>query len=111
ISATSFSYDDASRMISLTNGFAETTSFTLDAGGRITQQDQANGTKALLTYDTGGGWLTAIEHRKSDKSVLARYEYPRNYAGKITVASQPSVHSVSYTYDNAWQLTGEVRTG
>jgi RHS repeat-associated protein len=111
VSATSYSYDDASRLTSLTNGFAETTSFTLDAMGRITQQNQANGTKVVCVYDTGRGWLNSIEHRKADNTVLAHYDYTRNLAGKITTASQPSVHSVSYTYDNAWQLTHEVRTG
>ncbi|HTE20981.1 MAG TPA: hypothetical protein VK689_21660, partial [Armatimonadota bacterium] len=107
-------YDNASRLASQGNGYGETTSYTLDAAGRITQQVQGNGTKVLSTYATGStgrGWLTVLEHRQSTNAVLARYEYTRGLTGHTTIATQPGNHSVTYTYDNVYQLTAEVRTG
>src|SRR5206468_4315290 len=84
---------------------------TVNAAGQITEQDNANGTKVLCSYSTGRSWLTAIEHRKSDNTLLARYEYTRDTTGRITAISQPNVYSLSLTYDHAYQLTREVRTG
>ncbi|MFN3650394.1 MAG: RHS repeat-associated core domain-containing protein [Armatimonadota bacterium] len=111
LGSTSYGYDNARRLTSIQNRFSETTSFTLDAAGRTTQQDHANGTKVVLTYNADRGWLDAIEHRQSNNTVLARYEYTRGNAGEITGSVQVNDHSVAYTYDDAYQLTGETRTG
>ncbi len=109
--AISTAYDDASHPSSMINGFSETTSFTRNASGQITQQLNSNGTKALCFYNAGRGWLDAIEHRKSDNSLLARYEYTRNATGRITVENQPGDHTTTYTLDEIYQLTREQRTG
>ena len=76
---TYYSLDDAGRLSSLTNGYSETTSFARNASGQITEQDNANGTKSLCTYSGTRGWLTAIEHRQSNNTVLASYSYTRVY--------------------------------
>src|SRR5207244_172617 len=108
---TNTTYDDANRPVSIANGFSETTALTVNAAEQITEQDNANGTKVLCSYSAGRSWLTAIEHRKSDNTLLARYEYTRDYTGRITAISQPNVYSLALTYDHAYQLTHEVRTG
>jgi RHS repeat-associated protein len=104
-------FDDAGRPVSTTNRFSETTSLTLDGAGRITQQVNANGTKVLCGYDAVRGWLTVLEHRRSDNTVLARYEYTRGLAGHVTTAVQVGNHAVANTYDAAYQLIRELRTG
>lgn len=108
---TYYTYDDAGRLTSLTNGNSETTTFTLNADGQTTQQTHANGTKALCTYSSTRGWLTALEHQQSNNTSLARYEYTRDDTGRITTDTQVSDHAVAYTYDDCYQLTAEARTG
>ncbi len=107
----SYSYDDAGRLTGQSNPFSETTSYTLDNDGRVTLQTHGNGTKVIPSYDADRGWLTGLTHKKSDNTVLADYSYSRNNAGIITAESQASLYSVSYGYDNAYQLTSETRTG
>jgi RHS repeat-associated protein len=111
LGATGYVYDDAGRLSSLTNRFAETTTLTRDTSGRVTQQVQANGTKLLLGYDPARGWLTSMEHRRANDTVLARYEYTRNGVGCATRVVAVGDYQVDYTLDNAYQLTRELRTG
>lgn len=84
IGGTSYGRDDAGRVVSVTNRFTEVTSLTLDAGGRLTQQVNANGTKVLRGYDAARGWVSWMEHRRSDNSLLSRYEHTRDVVGNIT---------------------------
>src|SRR5207302_912706 len=107
----SYTFNDASHVSSLTNGFSETTSFTLDADARITQQTDGNGTKVLCSYDPGRGWLNSVTHQNSSGGTLAAYSYGRDAAGHISSETQTGDHTVTYSYDSAYQLTHEVRTG
>ncbi len=108
---TSNGWDDAGRLASVTNRFLEVTAFTNDGIGRATQQLNANGTKALYFFTGPRGFLTAIEHRKSDNSLLARYEYTRDLIGSITLMNCVGDFAVAYGYDHTYQLLSETRTG
>lgn len=111
IGGTSYGRDDAGRVVSVTNRFTEVTSLTLDAGGRLTEQVNANGTKVLRGYDAARGWVSWMEHRRSDNSLLSRYDHTRDAVGNITRLTATNDYQVDFTFDNTYQLTREVRTG
>jgi len=115
---TSYQYNNANRLTSLTNPFNETTGLQYDAVGRLTRQNNANGTYGTWTFDAGGQ-ISNVATKKSNNSVVLTMDYTRDNVGSPTqVAEQlldtdnQTVHNATLTfgYDNANRLTLEKRT-
>jgi len=55
--------------------------------------------------------VTLIRHSKSDDTQVAKYEYSYNDAGVRTSVLEGNSDRVTWSYDNAWRLTREQRSG
>ena len=55
--------------------------------------------------------VTLIRHSKSDDTQVAKYEYAYNDAGVRTSVLEGNNDRVTWSYDNAWRLTREARSG
>ena len=107
---TTYSFDNASRLTSLLNPFSERTTWAYDAAGRATTITLANGTRTTMGYGDASQ-VTLIRHSKSDDTQVAKYEYSYNDAGVRTSVLEGNSDRVTWSYDNAWRLTREARSG
>ncbi|MFZ4508840.1 MAG: RHS repeat-associated core domain-containing protein [Fimbriimonas sp.] len=87
----------------------ETTGWVYDTYGRLTRQNNSNGTYALYGHD-GLDRLNSLVHKKSDGTVLTSEDYVYDQAGNLTTKTVDGV-TTTYGYDNIDQLTSESRTG
>jgi RHS repeat-associated protein len=69
-----------------------------------------NLTIAETDYDNAGR-PTAVRNLKSDRSVISIFTYTYDNAGNRTVVVEASGDRITYSYDNAYQLTREARSG
>jgi len=106
---TLYGYDANNRLISITNPAAETTTFTYDAGGRLTRQDYANGAYAVYGYDVANR-LTALINLSASGTVLAGYGYTYDANGNRLSMTTPQ-GTTSYTYDGDNRLLSASYTG
>lgn len=67
----------------MTDAAGELTTFQYDAAGRLKLQTAANGVRTSQSYNAAG-WVTAIEHLKTDNSRLASFTYTYDNVGNRT---------------------------
>ena len=84
------------------------TRYTYDAAGRLTQSTLANGVKILYTYNDASA-LIKVEHRKSDGTLINRFDYVRDAVGNRTRLTEANGDYTDYTYDDVYQLLSEVK--
>ena len=70
----------------------------------------ANGTRTTYAYDDSGK-VTAVVHQKSDATTITRFDYAYDAAGNRTSVLEWGGDRVTWTYDDADQLTRERRSG
>jgi RHS repeat-associated protein len=109
-STTSYTYDAANRLLSAAspNG---TTSYGYDAIGRLSTVTNPNGTTETRSYDAVTSELTQIWHRTAGGATLKQFNYTYDAMGRKTGEWQSDGTLVAYAYDDAGQLTSEIRTG
>ncbi len=120
---TAYTYDGYGRLYQLTDRSNGVATYTYYPNGALHQMDYPNGAYAHYTYNERD-WLTDLTHRKSNNDLIAQftYAYDPTYWGKngtrtgvteqvLTPSNSYIQAAVAYTYDDAYRLTGEIRTG
>jgi RHS repeat-associated protein len=101
---TTYTYDELNRLISLTNPNSQTTTYTYDPGSRLTQKTLANGTKTLYSYDAANRLLSLVNKRSNDTTISA-FSYTYDSVGNRLTMTEDGVGTTSYVYDSLYQLT------
>jgi RHS repeat-associated protein len=105
---TTYGYDAAGRMVTVTDHAGNTTTYGYDDAGRQTLLTRPNGTSTATTYDPMHR-TTAITHA-AGTTVLERFDYERNATGDPTRVTQADGSEASYVYDVVRRLIGETHT-
>lgn len=105
-----YHYDNAGRLDYLVNPQSERTTFSYDPADRLLVKQLANGTRTTHIYDADSR-LTRIDHVKSDGAVLDRLTYAYNNVGVRTSLTDVFGNVTTWTYDETYQLTGQLRSG
>ena len=82
----SYQYDSTNRLTSLTTPFDETTDFTYDALGRLTRQDNENGTYSTWTFDDAGVGADPREHLRPGEQPARSPRLARRYESRVRCA-------------------------
>jgi len=107
---TTYSYDSRNLLSSLLNPFAERTTWIYDALGGVTTMTLGNGALAQHEYDAARR-LTALRNLKSDLSVISIFTYSYDAVGNRSGVAEANGDRVTWSYDEAYQLTREQRSG
>jgi RHS repeat-associated protein len=120
--SSSAEYDDASRLISITDALGRTrqfayynndllkrevdpeghrTSYDYDANGNLTSITNAKGGVTSLYYDNVTDWLTSVEFDGATK----QYEY--NKDGSLSSYTKPDGTTLDYSYDDLGRVTND----
>lgn len=120
--STSAEYDDASRLISITDALgrkssfaynnndfliSETdpeghrTSYAYDANSNLTSITNAKGGVTSMSYDNVTDWLTSVEFAGATR----RYEY--NKDGSLSSFTKPDGTTLNYSYDDLGRVTND----
>jgi RHS repeat-associated protein len=109
-SRTTYSYTSRNLLYTLMNGRDELTTWLYDGVGRVTTLMHYNGTVAEYDYNEAG-WPKEVRNLKSDRSLLSQSIYSYDAVGNRIGVVEASGDRVSWTYDEADQLTFEERVG
>lgn len=102
---TSFTYDIAGNLLTMTNALGHVTTFaSYDANGRPGSMTDANGTQTLFTYDALGRLLTNKIKHPSNSALDSTTTYDYDVEGRVTGITSPSTQKLSFVYDLAGQL-------
>ena len=102
-----YSYDDAGRLASLTDGDNNLiVSYEYDAVGRLAREDKGNGTYTVYNYDLAGQ-LLSIENYAPDDTLNSSSVYTYDNLGRQTSLTTLD-GEWTYDYDAVGQLTGAV---
>jgi YD repeat-containing protein len=97
--ATTYSYDTAGNLASVTNAAGHVTSLSdYDANGRVSRIVEPNGVVTALSYSPRG-WLTS----RTTAGETTSYEY--DGVGQLKKVTLPNGAYLTYTYDDAHRLT------
>ncbi len=96
---TTYGYDTENNLTSILDANQNTTGFSYDAFGRVTQTSFPSGYVETYGYDNVGN-LTGKTDRKNQ---LITYTYDQ--LNRLTQKSYPDTSTVNYTYDNDSRLT------
>ena len=120
--SSSAEYDDASRLISVTDALGRTskfsynnndfltretdpeghrTSYEYDANSNLTSITNAKGGVTSLSYDNVTDWLTSVEFDGATR----RYDY--NKDGSLSSFTKPDGTTLNYTYDDLGRVTND----
>lgn len=102
---TSFAYDTAGNLLTMTNALGHVTTFaSYDATGRPGSMTDANGTQTLFTYDPLGRLLTSNVKHPATSALDAVTAYEYDIEGRVTGITSPATQKLSFVYDLAGQL-------
>jgi YD repeat-containing protein len=94
----------------LVNPVAERTTWVYDAIGRVTTITHGNLSVAEHDYDAAGR-MTAVRNLKSDRSVISIFTHSYDAIGNRSGVAEANGDLVTWSYDEAYQLTREQRSG
>ena len=101
----SYAYDELGRLVRVSDADdEELTAYIYDLAGRLSRKVLGNGVRADYTYDSNGR-LAAIVNTRPDSSLISRFEYEYDAAGR-RVRTQTAEGEWRYTYDGAGRLSG-----
>lgn len=95
-----------SKLTEYASGSPRETTFTYDDAGKLISAARPNGVTTANTYDPERGWLEEISHKR-DTTELSPWSYTRNPTGDIT-AETTTGRTRSFIYDGAGRLTRTV---
>ena len=98
LGATALAYDSLSRVISITDGKGEKTSYSYDTMDRVATVTYANGAKVSYTYDADGNVKT-----EADSTGTTTFSY--DDTNEQTAKSLPGGSQTAYDYDKVGNLT------
>jgi len=102
---TSFTYDSAGNLLTMTNGLGQVTTFaSYDAAGRPGSMTDPNAVQTLFTYDALGRLLTSTVKHPSDSALDAVTSYEYDIEGRVTGITLPATQKLGFVYDLAGQL-------
>lgn len=96
---TSYGYDAASRLTSVTDALGQTTTYTYDARDRLTSTTYHSGEKVTNFYDDDGNLITSIDTTQGTST------YTYDTLGRETARTQPGM---SGDFDTAYDKAGNV---
>ena len=106
----SYSYDDAGRLSTLTDGDGNLiVQYIYDADGRLSQKDNGNGTSTTYTYDADGNILSIVNYGPNRENVNSFDDYTYDAMDNVLTDSNQDGVWV-YTYDADSRLTQAVFT-
>ena len=108
---TTYGYDDAGRLDSVTDPNNGTYSFDYDNAGRRTRLDQPNGTRTTYTYDTLNRLTNLTTVHVPSSTSIQSYAYTLGATGIRTRIDEAGGVARTYGYDNLYRLTSETVTG
>ena len=102
---TSFAYDIAGNLLTVTNGLNHVTTFAgHDINGRPGSVTDANGIQTLFTYDALGRLLTSTVKHPTTAALDATTTYEYDIEGRVTGIAAPATQKLSFVYDLAGRL-------
>ncbi len=107
---TTYAFDAAGRVAWLADTTGERTTFQHDAAGRRTADRLGNLTRASYTYDAADR-LTRLANYDKAMAVLSSFDYRVDAVGNRTRVTEASGDRVTWSYDAAYQLRRERRSG
>jgi RHS repeat-associated protein len=107
---TTYSFDGNNRLSSLVNPFSQRTTWVYDAIGRVATMTHGNLSVAEHDYDAAGR-ISAVRNLKSDRSVISIFTYSYDSIGNRLGVAEANGDLVTWSYDEAYQLTREQRSG
>ena len=112
VGVTSFGYDNANRLTSVVAPGSQTTSYTFDDAGRQLSATLPNGTVEGKSYTSGTADLLQVAVTKnSGATVVSSFAYTYDNNGRKLTETDAASNVVTHGYDDAGQLTSDVRTG
>lgn len=105
---TSYAYDDASRLTSITRG-AQVFGFAYDAGNRRTTMTYPNGVATAYTYDELNRLLRIKADHVPTGNAITDFQYVYDVAGNRTKKAQLD-YTEDYAYDDLYRLVGVKRS-
>ncbi|HDK26460.1 MAG TPA: hypothetical protein ENG48_05135, partial [Candidatus Atribacteria bacterium] len=100
---TTYEYDANNHTVKITTPLGEETNFTYDEVGRLIQIAYPNGITTTFSY-TPLGYILSVEHRKSTREIIKKYEYTYDLAGNVISVKDSEGNITQYTYDNRHRL-------
>jgi len=94
-----FTYDNASRVSSHTDGLGRLTSYEYDAYDRVTKTTYADAAVISYTYDAAGNRKMMV-----DQSGPSTYDYDK--LNRLKTQTLPGLRTNSYDYDDSGNLAG-----
>jgi YD repeat-containing protein len=102
---TSYAYDADNQLTQITRGPYLTT-FQYDNVGNRTRKTLANGAYAVYNYNNRN-WLTSVENRKSDNTLISSYAYMHDAVGNRLTMTEANGDVTTYGYDTIYRLITE----
>jgi len=100
-----YTYDKLDRVISIQSVEGKYFNFTYDAAGRRTKLGYPNGTETTYAYDAGDRLLQVLSRRLSNQTAVSARSYGYDNVGnRVSMEDLNGTHS--YSYDDAYRLTG-----
>jgi RHS repeat-associated protein len=106
----SYTYDDADRITKLINTQSQRTSWAYDAANRVTSKRLANTDRASYTYDDADQILR-VANVIPGVTTISSFGYKYGSSGNRFRVVEANGDTVTWSYDNAYQLTNEKRSG
>ncbi|HEY0603730.1 MAG TPA: RHS repeat-associated core domain-containing protein, partial [Herpetosiphonaceae bacterium] len=103
---TTYAYDSANRLSSVTDPASGTIGYTYDAAGNRTRLSYPNGVIADYTYDQRNRLIGIVQH-KGASAPIASYTYTLDPTGNRTRVTELGNTAIEWTYNQAQQLIGE----
>ncbi len=103
---TSYTFDPADRLVSVTDPRGGVTSFTYDAAGRRLTRTLPNGVETSWTYDVRDR-TSSVTHRSPGGQVISSFVYTRGATGEPTRVVYEDGSRVDLSYDPAFRVASE----
>jgi RHS repeat-associated protein len=106
----SYAYDAAGRFAHLTNPEGDRTTCNYDNANRVTAVRLANGVRASTSYDDANRTVQ-LTNFLAPATNLSQFNYKYDGAGNRVRVVELNGDTVTWAYDNTYQLLGERRSG
>lgn len=106
-----YTYDKAKRLATVKRNSTTESTYEYNALGLRTKLTYGNNAYAEYEYNHSLRWLTALRNKKSTAEIISSFAYTHDNVGNRKTMTLANGDAITYTYDEIYQLTSEVRTG